>query len=332
MNPMQMRTIDHELGSLAIGDPVNYGGLTVFPLFRENSAPGELGYTLLEEAVACGTARVTEVDAGGSVPQLRFENLGDKPVLLLDGEELVGAKQNRVVNLTILAPPKQVVVIPVSCVEAGRWEAKTEDFRPAEHVMYSRARAAKAAQVSLSMVAGDDRQADQSAIWNEIALKSQRMGAHSATGAMKAIYDASGGAIDEYLRAFVWTERQAGLIFSIGPENMGLDLMDHPHAMRAVLPKLVRSYALDAIEAPQSAPATTDAAKEFIRRIGRAEPLTRPAVGIGEDLRLNGDGISGAALWAEQRYVHICAFSTHEDVRLREFHAHISRPTRRRTQ
>jgi hypothetical protein len=275
---------------------------------------------------------VTEVDAGGSVPQLRFENLGDKPVLLLDGEELVGAKQNRVVNLTILAPAKQVIVIPVSCVEAGRWETKTEVFQPAEHVMYSRGRAAKAAQVSFSMVAGDGRQADQSAIWNEIALKSQRMGAYSATGAMKAIYDARGGAIDEYLRAFVRTEGQAGLIFSIGSEDMGLDLMDHPHAMSAMLPKLVRSYALDAIEAPHSAPATTDAAKEFIRRIGEAEPLTRPAVGIGEDVRLSGDGISGAALWAEQRYVHICAFSTRGGARHGEFHTHMSRPTRRRTQ
>jgi hypothetical protein len=332
MNPDQMRTIEHELGSLAIGDPVTYGGLTVFPLLRENSAPGELGYTLLEEAIARGTARVTEVDARGSVPQLRFENLGDKPVLLLDGEELVGAKQNRVVNLTILAPPKQVVVIPVSCVEAGRWEAKTEDFQPAEHLIYSRARAAKAAQVSFSMAAGDGRQADQSAIWNEIALKSQRLGAHSATGAMKAIYDGRGAAIDAYLRAFVWTERQAGLIFSIGSEDMGLDLMDHPDTMRAMLPKLVRSYTLDAIEAPQAAPATTNAAKEFIYRIAGAEPLTRPAVGVGEDVRLNGDGISGAALWAEQRFIHVCAFSTRGGAGQGEFHTHMSRPTRRRAQ
>jgi hypothetical protein len=90
-----------------------------------------------------------------------------------------------------------------------------------------------------------------------------------------AIYDARGGAIDAYLRAFIWTERQAGLIFSIGPEDMGLDLMDHPCAMRAIFSKLVRSYALDAVEAPHSAPATTDAAKEFIRRIGRAEPVLR---------------------------------------------------------
>jgi hypothetical protein len=43
---------------------------------------------------------------------------------LLDGEELIGAKQNRALNLTILAPAKQVIVIPVSCVEAGRWHLR----------------------------------------------------------------------------------------------------------------------------------------------------------------------------------------------------------------
>jgi hypothetical protein len=72
--------------------------------------------TVLRRVPLCiaSPARVTELGAGGSVPELRFENLGEKPVLLLDGEELVGAKQNRALNLTILAPAKQVIVIPVS--------------------------------------------------------------------------------------------------------------------------------------------------------------------------------------------------------------------------
>jgi hypothetical protein len=330
MNPNQMRAIAHELESITIGDPVHFGGLTIFPLFRNDLLPSELGYTLLEDAVASGIARVTEVGGGGSVPELRFENLADKPVLLLDGEELIGAKQNRVVNLTILAPAKQVIVIPVSCVEAGRWQAKTEDFRPAEHIMYSRARAAKAAQVSSSMATEGRRQADQSAIWGEIALKSERLGATSQTQAMNAIFDSRAVSIDAYLRAFVWAERQAGLIFSMGPEAMGLDLMDHPDAMRAILPKLVRSYALDAVEAPRSAAATRAAAAAFLQRIGRAKPLIRPAVGIGEDVRLTGEDISGAALWVEQQYVHVCAFTVNGAGRSGAFRTRVSRPTARR--
>ena len=275
-----MRTITQELRSITIGERAHFDGLTVFPLFRDGSVPPD-GYTLLEEAIAAGSARVTEVSAGGSVPELRFENLGEKPVLLLDGEELIGAKQNRVVNLTILAPAKQIIVIPVSCVEAGRWDARTADFHPAEHVMYSRARAAKAAQVSSAMGTGAGRQSDQSMIWDEIALKSARLGANSPTQAMKAIYDSSASAMDGYLRAFVWGEQQVGLVYGIGPEAMGMDLMDNPYMMRAILPKLVRSYALDAVEAPHSAGVTPVEAAEFLNRIGKAEPLTRPAVVSG---------------------------------------------------
>jgi hypothetical protein len=328
-----MQTLGQELAGINVGTPVTFGGLTVIPLFRDGSiVPPEPGYLLFEEAVARGAARVTELGGGGSVPELRFENLGEKPVLLLDGEELIGAKQNRVVNLTILAPAKQIIVIPVSCVEAGRWHAKTEDFQPAGHVMYSRARAAKAMQLSSSMAAGSGRRSNQPAIWDEIASKCEHLDANSPTQAMKAIYDSRSSAIDEYVRAFDWVPLQAGLIFALGPDNIGLDLMDHPHAMRAMLPKLVRSYALDALEAPHLAPATIAAATEFILRIGRAEALKRPAVGIGEDVRLTGNGISGASLWAEERHIHVCAFTTPGAPGNGEFRTRMSRPARRRVQ
>jgi hypothetical protein len=42
-----------------------------------------------------------------------------------------------------------------------------------------------------------------------------------------------------------------------------------------MLPKLVRSYALDAIEVPHAAAATSSAAAEFLHRVGKAEPLIR---------------------------------------------------------
>jgi hypothetical protein len=176
------------------------------------------------------------------VPELRFENLGEAPVLLFDGEELVGAKQNRALNLTILAPAKQVIVIPVSCVEAGRWHAESNTFQPTEHVMYSRARAAKGTQVSVSMATGDSRRSDQTAIWDEIASKLERLATASPTQAMNAMYDSEAVQLDTYHGAFAWAEHQAGAMFAVGAGAIGLDLMDHPYTMRTMLPKLVRSY------------------------------------------------------------------------------------------
>jgi hypothetical protein len=111
---------------------------------------------------------------------------------------------------------------------------------------------------------------------------------------------------------------------------MGLDLMDHPYTMPTMLPKLVRSYALDPVEAPHAPAAMTGGAAEFLARVGKSEPLIRPAVGMGEDVRLTGEGFSGAALWSEQRYIHLCAFTTNGAGGSGGFRTSISRPARRR--
>ena len=63
---------------------------------------------------------ITEVDESGTVPELKVVNKSDTMILILDGEELVGTKQNRIVNTTLLIAGKDTVVIPVSCVEQGR--------------------------------------------------------------------------------------------------------------------------------------------------------------------------------------------------------------------
>jgi hypothetical protein len=61
-----------------------------------------LDYLTLDEALAGGLVEVTEKDLGGSVPELQVVNKFSQMILILDGEELVGAKQNWIVNTTIL--------------------------------------------------------------------------------------------------------------------------------------------------------------------------------------------------------------------------------------
>jgi hypothetical protein len=325
-----MQTIANEINSVGVGESVHFENLTLFPLFRTNDMPETPDYSLLEYAIEQGTAKVTEVSNEGSVPDLQFSNTGDKPVLLLDGEELIGAKQNRVVNLTILAPAQQAIVIPVSCVEALRWDFQTDHFHSSERVMYSRARAAKSAQVTHSMSADGTRRSDQSAVWQEIAEKSERLGASSPTQAMSEIYEKRAASIDAYLRAFSWVDRQAGLVFAIGSQLFGLDLFDHAVTMRAAFPKLLRSYALDAIEAPSSEPPARDKAVEFLRRTARSTSEHHDAVGLGKDIRLTGDRVSGAALWAAERYVHICSFTPEGGNSPSGVRTRISRPSGRR--
>src|ERR671932_2893421 len=99
---------------IQLGDPVEHRGVVIAPLFPRADPRAE--YLTLEQAIALGF-HVTEVDAAGSVPELLAKNPLDANVLLYDGEELIGAKQNRILNVTVLVPARSETKSPVSCVE-----------------------------------------------------------------------------------------------------------------------------------------------------------------------------------------------------------------------
>ena len=111
---------------------------------------------------------IQEVSKEASVPELKVINQADKPVLFLDGEELAGAKQNRVLNTTILVKEKSKLVIPVSCTEQGRRSYMTDEFFDSENILSNKIRGRKAVFVSDSLEQGENFRSNQGAIWNDI--------------------------------------------------------------------------------------------------------------------------------------------------------------------
>src|SRR5687768_1685391 len=99
---------------LGIPIPLSAHGLALVPIHRKD--PSSLAASLLAEALGHGEAMVTEVGQG-QVNTVRVEHRGLAPLLLLDGEEVIGAKQNRVFNASFLVAPGSTVEVPVSCVE-----------------------------------------------------------------------------------------------------------------------------------------------------------------------------------------------------------------------
>jgi len=86
------------------GEAQRFRNITVLPLFSTIRHP--VDHLVLSEALDTGRFTVREVDEGGCVPRLVVVNETDSPVLILDGEELFGAKQNRVLNTTVLLKKK----------------------------------------------------------------------------------------------------------------------------------------------------------------------------------------------------------------------------------
>jgi len=96
--------LEHVLAGIKVGEPMVYGGLAVFPLMGETN--GNRDYLTLNEAFQKKGIEISEVSEGGSVPELRLKNNLDKDVFAADGEALLGAKQNRVLNSSIYVKAK----------------------------------------------------------------------------------------------------------------------------------------------------------------------------------------------------------------------------------
>ena len=167
---------------------------------------------------------------------------------MLDGEELIGAKQNRIVNLTILVPAKTNLPIPVTCVEAGRWRHRSRGFTSSGNAHHAHARARKVAQVSHSLAQTGEARSDQQWIWADIAAKAARLEVNSDTSAMSNLFDAHQPSIDEYVTAFGPVDGQRGAVFLLDGIPVGLDLFESDVVLRKLMPKLVRSHALDALD------------------------------------------------------------------------------------
>jgi len=143
------RILRDVLEDLRLGTGQHYENMVVIPLF--GAQPEGPEYLTLAPALAQGQLTITEASESGSVPELRVVNKGDLPILLIDGEELVGAKQNRVLNTSILLEPDAETVIPVSCTEQGRWAYTSLHFADSGVVMDRRTRARKVRSVSHSL-------------------------------------------------------------------------------------------------------------------------------------------------------------------------------------
>ncbi|HEY7205444.1 MAG TPA: DUF6569 family protein [Methylomirabilota bacterium] len=283
--------------------PVTHGALTVVPLLAPNLDDPD--WLTLDEAG--DRAAVTEVSEAGSVPFLKVANGSGRPLLLLDGDELIGAKQNRILNTTVLVAARAEATIPVSCVEQGRWGYRGRQFEPGDASLYASIRAKKAAQVSRSIQAGHGHQADQGEVWATLHARAAELHVHSMTAAMRDVYARHEEDMTAARRALAAQPGQVGALVFMAGRWVGLELLAGPRIFGRAWPRLCAGYVADAI-GRESKPRRRPDATGILARVaqGRAEPA--PAVGMGAEYRLDGPRLAGAALVTQRRVAHLMAF------------------------
>ncbi len=292
------------LPKLQVGDPLRHEALSIFPLFAEPH--GTVEYRLADEALANESLLVEEVSEGGSVPDLLVENKGDLRVLFLEGEELVGAKQNRILNTSVLVSAHAKIKIPVSCVEQGRWGYKSRYFGSSGSHSSSRLRRALKASVSHSVRARRGHRSDQGEVWNAVACLHATHGVQSRTAAMSDVFDAYRERIDSYRDKLEYVDGAVGVAVAVGGRVVSVDFFDRPSTCQKVWNRILSGVVFDALEV-----VATDqfaSSTEVERLLAAAENLPwerAEAVGEGEEYRAESKrGDHASVLTFEDSVVH----------------------------
>jgi len=292
------------LEALEVGEPLSHGALTVIPLL----APGEAEPDWLTLAEAGAAVTIGEVSAAGEVPALTVVNNADRPVLLLDGEELVGARQNRILNTTVLVAAHATLRIPVSCVEQGRWSYRGSRFDPGDASLFASARAKKAARVSASLRERGAHASDQGEIWRDVARTLGERKVESPTGAMRDFYRRFADDVAATARALSPRPGQTGAAVSVAGRWLGLDLLAAPGLFARAWATLCSGYAAEGL-GREAQPGASDV-RALLAGIAALPINEAPAVGLGHELRIAAQDAAGAALVVDDRLAHLMVFPT----------------------
>ena len=319
------------LQDLRFGETQSHQHITVIPL---HAAPdGAPPYVALADAMASKTLTVTEVSEGGSVPELLVSNDSDQPVLIIDGEELIGAKQNRILNTSILLKKRSRTVVPVSCTESGRWAYSSAEFAMSDSVLEHKIRSRKSRSVSASLSLCSTPQSDQGEVWAGIHALHAKANFSSPTNAMHDLFKAKAERLDQCLKAFPSTEGQVGLLVLINGRVAGFDVVSRPEVYGRLHERLVRSYVLDALlDEPPAARPPSDArtvALAFLASLEVSKEEVFPSVGYGRDYRYHTADLTGSALVHEGQLIH-AAFLSLDATDPRSEQSHLSSLHRRR--
>jgi len=292
---------------IRVGDPIRHEALTLFPLFTEQKAL--IDYLLSEEAIDAGMVAVTEVSETGSVPELQVENRADSRVLFLEGEELVGAKQNRILNTSVLIAAHSKTRIPVSCVERGRWAYGSRSVGSTGFCSPSTLRRALMSSVSRSARAGRGHRSDQMRVWEEIDAQQETLGISSETAALSDSFAGCRERIEEFRERLSCIEGASGVVAAVDSRLVTLDLFDRPTTCQKAWNRLLPGLVLDALSAEQGeSQVETADVRGLLDAFQSAAWEQVDAVGEGEEYWCGSDdGMQGSILTVDGLPVHASA-------------------------
>jgi hypothetical protein len=296
--------------------PISSGNLTIFPVVAANTH--DYDFLTLDEGIRSGEVVVTEAgnirplirrggrpvllppQSGSQVNRLMLVNNSRRPLLLLAGEIVTGGKQDRVIGKDRIVPAySDPIDLGVFCVEPGRWTAVSDHFGSL---------GAQMAQPSVRKRAMSDK--DQQMVWNEVRKSAEAAGAvvgGSASVPATTSYarvmngDEVKQKVDEIARPIerdyekllreLRARNAVGVVAAVNGEIVWADIFASPALLQDYWPKLVRSYAAEAmVSRGKVRVPKTGAAQAFLDDLEGRRQVSETEPGVFRHTEIVGDG------------------------------------------
>lgn len=287
-----------------IASPQQAGRLVLYPL---SGAPRQLPRCLtLDVALDREQLSVREISEGGRVNQVRLENRGERPIFIMAGEVLSGARQDRILQKDVWLPGYSgPVIVSAFCVEHGRWSYKSDHRHFESKGTLSNVKVRQSA-----MVEGQDK------VWASVAETCRAGKVEAPTGSLNAVYEDA-----EMRRRIVrWEDdlrnlpddfpTMNGAALQVGGRILAVDLFPDRRIFLALWPKLLKSYALEAaISERDNEDFDRGAVRDFLTDLAESDVSTLSNPGEGVLFGLRDSRLDGQGLVLDEGLVHLQAMS-----------------------
>ena len=239
-----MKKIKNYINDLTLFDPVQVNGLLVYPIdFKSRKLERKL--LLLDDCFDENLVEAYEVSLSGNVEKIGIKNNSNHDLLILDGEAIIGAKQNRIAQSTIILSPKSESIIPVNCVEKGRWSATNDiNFDKSEFTISPKMRDKKA-----ELLKNNESLDVQSEMWKEIDEFSDKYNLNSHTSDLgKYLNDIDINKFENFER--LYDQNFQGCLV-LGTDRPFLEIFHDEYAKNHFIKKSIKSWCIDSVNKKQ---------------------------------------------------------------------------------
>ncbi|MCX7612400.1 MAG: hypothetical protein N2043_12520 [Ignavibacterium sp.] len=275
--------------NININEPLFLNDKIVFLPLSNKSQSEQINYISLGRAISENLAEVIEVNEHGSVPAIKVINKSSFFLLIPQGEQLVGAKQNRIVNTSILLEPESIKTIPVSCIEQGRWHYVRPNFVPSDEISTYKLRKATAKSVIANLKQEGSFKSNQYKIWEFIDSEFRKDNLYSDTSSYIDFMKMKFSHGDKRILEFDFPNDTCGFGLFFGRDLVAIEYFSNPNFFRENKNRILIAIIVEAKDFPNTiADKGIDYQSKLnyhLKELFDLEQIVHEGVGVGYDYK-----------------------------------------------